>query len=262
MAESEKKAKNKPPKGGRKGGTLYPKIALKEALEYGEKLVTKTHTGAQPAAIILPGVFGSAADAGKIRASALKQFGLLAGDAKAYRATELAKKIVAATQEERTENVRIAFLNPKLFKQIFDTFHGDTITKSKIKQRALGLNVHPESADECVELFVDSAITAGLATVNGDSVVLASAGTIAPAEAPSGGGDSRGPDPEIEGAERADADADEKTVGAKNGSIAESAGATARTNKAGVTVNLNVDSSSDPDKLQKQLELLRRFGVI
>ncbi len=102
MAESEMKAKTKPPKGGRKGGTLYPKIALQDALDYGEKLVSKTHTGAQSATIILPGVFGSASNTGKVRASALKQFGLLAGEADAYEATELAKKIVAATQEERT----------------------------------------------------------------------------------------------------------------------------------------------------------------
>jgi hypothetical protein len=32
--------------------------------------------------------------------------------------------------------------------------------------------------------------------------------------------------------------------------------------KGGVTVYLNVDSSSDPDKLQKQLELLRKFSLI
>jgi hypothetical protein len=32
--------------------------------------------------------------------------------------------------------------------------------------------------------------------------------------------------------------------------------------KSGLNVTLTVDSSSDPDKLQKQLELLRKFGVI
>ncbi len=47
MAETEKPSKKpKPPKGGRKGGTLFPKLNLKQALEYAEKLVSKTHTGA------------------------------------------------------------------------------------------------------------------------------------------------------------------------------------------------------------------------
>ncbi len=162
MPEVEKPAK-KPPKGGRKGGTLYPKLNLKQALEYSEKLVSKTHTGAQPATTILPGVFANAGPVGKVRASALKQFGLLSGDPKAYEATELAKQIMAATPEERPASLRLAFLNAKLFKEIFETYHGDTVTKAKIKQRALNLDVHPESADECVELFVDSAVTAGLA---------------------------------------------------------------------------------------------------
>jgi hypothetical protein len=262
MAESENKAKTKPPKGGRKGGTLYPKINLEEALGYSEKLVAKTHTGAQPAATILPGVFESPSTTGKVRASAVKQFGLLGGDISAYQATELAKKIVAATPEERPGLVRSALLNSKLFKEIFDTFHGDTVTKAKIKQRTLGLNVHPESADECVELFVDSAVTAGLASVNGDSIVLVSAGAITPVAAPSVGPNSNGPDEGREVMEDVDAHAAEGTVGAKNTGMAGTPGVAAHTNKAGVTVNLNVDSSSDPDKLQKQLELLKKFGVI
>jgi hypothetical protein len=33
-------------------------------------------------------------------------------------------------------------------------------------------------------------------------------------------------------------------------------------NKGGVTVNLAVDSSSDPDKLEKQLKLLKKFGLL
>ena len=41
MAETEKPSKKpKPPKGGRKGGTLFPKLNLKETLEYAEKLVS------------------------------------------------------------------------------------------------------------------------------------------------------------------------------------------------------------------------------
>jgi hypothetical protein len=31
---------------------------------------------------------------------------------------------------------------------------------------------------------------------------------------------------------------------------------------AGVQVNLTVDSSSDPDKLEKQLKLLKQFGLL
>jgi|SRR5271157_1385490 len=91
MAEIEKMAKKSTPsKGGRKGGTLFPKIGLKQALEYAMKLVAKTHTGPQPEKTVLPGVFGSSSNPGKVRASALKQFGLLEGGREAYQATPLA----------------------------------------------------------------------------------------------------------------------------------------------------------------------------
>ena len=41
--------------------------------------------------------------------------------------------------------------------------------------KAMGLDVHPDSAAECAQLFIDSAGAAGLATVSGDSIVLANA---------------------------------------------------------------------------------------
>src|SRR5271165_1936182 len=173
MAETEKTAATKkPPKGGRKGGTLFPKINLKQALDYSKKLVSKTHTGPQPEETILPGVFGNAGATGKVRVSALKQFGLLEGTADAYKATKLAKDIDATPEEDRSPLLTRAFLSSKLLKEIFETFHGDSVSKSKIEQRAKGLNVHPESAEECAQLFVDSAVTARLGTVNGDSISL------------------------------------------------------------------------------------------
>lgn len=76
MAENKKHA---PPKGGRKGGTRFPQLGLVKALEYCGKLVSKTHTGPQPESIILPGVFNTSGTVGQVRASALKQYGLLEG---------------------------------------------------------------------------------------------------------------------------------------------------------------------------------------
>src|SRR5260370_24144240 len=147
MGETEKPATTKKTlKGGRKGGTLFPKIKLKKALDYGKKLVAKTHTGPQPEKTILPGVFGNAGPGGKVRASALKQFGLLEGTADAYQATQLAKDIDAAPPEDRPPLLQRAFRSSKLFNQIFETFHGDTVSKAKIEQRARGLQVHPDSS--------------------------------------------------------------------------------------------------------------------
>jgi hypothetical protein len=264
MTESEAKPKKQMPKGGRKGGTLFPKIGMKQALDYSDKLVAKTHTGPQPEKTILPGVFGSSKTAGKVRASALKQFGLLQGDASAYEASPLAKSIQAAPPEEKAPLLWRAFLSSKLFKDIFETFHGDTTTKPKIRQQALELGVHPESAEECVDLFIESTIAAGLGTANGDTV------TLAPVNPASSGGETveEPEEPLKDTAEESKPEVAQNSAairGAARPKIdmgGEAADASEHGNKAGVTVSLTVDSSSDPDKLQKQLELLRKFGVI
>ena len=257
MAETAKPATKKPPRGGRKGGTLFPKENLQQALDYAKKLVAKTHTGPQAEETILPGVFGSAGPAGKVRASALKQFGLLEGGADAYQATQLAKDIDAAPPEDRPPLLQRAFRSSKLFNQLYETFHGDSVSKAKVEQRARGLEVHPDSADECAQLFIDSAITAGLGTMSGDSLVLVSAVPVAaPAPGPGESGDAE----EQERTEAEAAAAAQAAAAAKND--AGDRGGPAHVNKPGLNVSLNVDSSSDPDKLEKQLKLLREYGVI
>ena len=182
MAESKASAvaAKKPPKGGRKGGTTFPRVGLKKALEYSEKLVRKTHTGPQPEDAILRGVFGTVGTEGGVRASALKQYGLLEATAEGVKASELARNIVAAPSEEKTTPQQQAFLNAKLFKKIFDTYNGDTVSVAKIRQSALGLKVHLDSVDECVRLFIESVVLVGLATRDGDSLSLVQSSTIVP----------------------------------------------------------------------------------
>src|SRR5258708_843261 len=140
MTETKTAATKTPHKGGRKGGTLFPKINLTQALDYAKKLVSKTHTGALPEKTILPGVFKNSGPNGKVRASALKQYGLMQGTSAGYEATKLAKEIDAAPTEERFPLLQRAFLSSKLFKEIFTTFQDDSVSKAKIEQRAKGLD--------------------------------------------------------------------------------------------------------------------------
>jgi hypothetical protein len=261
-SEAEKPATgNKRPKGGRKGGTMFPKIHLEQALGYAKKLVSKTHTGPQPEKTILPGVFGNAGSDGRIRASALKQYGLLEGGADAYQATKLAKQIEAAPENERSPLLQQAFLNSKLFNQIFQTFHGDTVSKAKIEQRAKGLEVHPESASECAQLFIESAETAGLGKLSGDSINLLTVTESTQASEP----------PSVENSEAANDEETEKLGGPpesdessadKGGSEPESKKHGEQSARPGIALTLTVDPSSDPDKLEKQLKLLRQYGII
>ena len=138
---------------------------------------------------------------------------------------------------------------------------------AKIRQTALGQKVHLDSVDECVRLFVESAVLAGLATQEGDSLLLVQSSTLAPAanaaEAETVTTSDEGDVLETEDATPAAAGATEAAARAKaNDGEDESGKGTPRTEKAAIAVNLNVDSSSDPDKLEKQLKLLRQYGMI
>jgi hypothetical protein len=263
MAETSVQPKSKMPRGRQKGGTRFPRLNLEKALEYSKKLVSKTHTGPQPEAIILPGVFGNVGSPGKIRASALKQYGLLEGAADAYKAAQLAKDIGAATEGDRPALLQKSFLTPKLFNDIFQTFHGDQISKSKIEQRAKGLDVHPDSAAECAQLFIDSAVTAGLGSFDGESITLAKTGPQAPDKQPNGVAQDDETLEEAQGeASPATAEQERPRGGEAQTSAAPGTDNRTKNGRPGVNVNLTVDSSSDPDKLEKQLKLLRQFGMI
>jgi hypothetical protein len=263
MAEAAKSEKRMP-KGGRKGGTRFPQVNLQKALEYAKKLVSKTHNGPQPEQTILVGVFNTKGSDGKVRASALKQYGLMEGDTtEGYVASQLARDIVAAVPEERSRLIQRAFFAPKLFKQIYDTLQPDTVGRARVRQVVITANVHPESADKCVTCFVDGAIYAGLASMDGENIALTHAGTIA-AFSPAAADDQYIEDSdklvEETGPEH---EAEEDAT-----SQAESVGGVQQHRKraelpaADVRVNLAVDSSSDPDKLEKQLKLLKQYGLL
>lgn len=248
------------PKGGRKGGRIFPRINLKEASEYSRRLVSKTHIGPQPAGTILIGVFDSATAPGKVRASALKQFGLLEGRAAAYQASTLAKALSVATGGDLLATLQQVFLKPPVFKALFETFHGDKVTLAKVRQQASNLDVHPDSLDDCARVFTESAQFAGIAILEGEELRFHPAKDSPPlAEEPPtddsalGHGHSEaaaaGPPPPSEIQEKKGADA-------KAGADRPISG------RSVIHVNIDLDSSLDTEKLEKQLELLKRYGAI
>lgn len=276
MAESEKPTSPKPGRTktkptGRKGGTIFPRIALKEALTYAKKLVSKTAVGPQPEQTILAGVFGNSGGPGKIRLSALKQFGLLEGTAAAYKATQLAKDIEAAPDDTTRQALfRRAMLSPKVYREVFNTYHGDIVSRTKVRSRALGLEVHPDVGDTFTDLFIDSALTAGVGTAEGDDVQLISATETVQPIVPASSDEDSGEAETID-EDDANALAQEQEENAKkphaanshpNGQDDTGSPARPRQRAADITLNLTVDSSLDGEKLEKQLALLRRFGLI
>lgn len=275
MTTSQAKKVRQMPKGGRKGGSVFPRVALIDAISYALKLVSKTHTAPQPQDVILSGVVGAKSGTGAVRMSALKQYGFLKGDVKTnFSADALAKKISAAPPEELAALYREAVLRPTIFKKLFDTFHGDTVSKAKLKQRAADLKVHPDETATCVDLYLGGMTTAGLVTVEGDQVKhLASSDVAArPTVAHSEDAEPESSDNDSEREELGETkngtdtndgvppkDIPDSVSAAKSPAVKEDV---AQVPRAVFNVNVTLDSSLDIDKLQKQLELLQRFGAI
>ena len=247
------------PKGGRKGGTRFPQVSLKKAVEYARKLVSKTHTGPQPASIILKGVFDAKGGMGQVRAGALKQYGLLEGPADAYTASELARTLVAAPPDELQSYVRTALLRANVYRSLYDTFVGDTVTKAKIGQQASALKVHPESVAMATQLFVEGAEYAGLAKIDGDNVTILRSDAPAAVAQNSPSAESEDAVEEYEGDGHAEAEPDERPDADDEDQHPPRAKGPVR---AVATVAIKVDPSTHTDDLEKQLKLLRKFGVI
>lgn len=275
MNTTAEKGPRKMPKGGRKGGSVFPRVSLSDAIRYAKKLVSKTHTAAQPQDVLYSGVVGAKSGTGAVRLSALKQFGFLVGDVKSgFSASDLATKLAASPADEVTPLYREAVLKPTVFKKIFDTFHGDAVSKAKLKQRAADLKVHPDETASCVDLYVAGMQTAQLVTVDGELVrhllakdVIGAGDQSLLAEQAA---EERAED--VDDAELDDTEAhDAKEMSSGHSGVAEprtssqnQSAQRARQSgpRAVFNVNVSLDSSLDIEKLQKQLELLKRFGAI
>lgn len=270
---AEKKPRQMP-KGGRKGGSVFPRVTLSDAITYARKLVSKTHVSAQPKDVILSGVVGAKSGAGEVRMSALKQYGFLKGDTKSdFLADDLAKRIAAAPADELIPLYRQAILKPTIFKKLFDTFHGDTVSKAKLKQRAADLKVHPDETSTCVDLYVAGMETAGLVTIEGDQVKHVASIDVEPTSATNSDSEvsletteDLSESDETQRIPPSDADGESGEVHAAGDKALKEPtvpnGTDQLSPRAVFNVNVTLDSSLDIEKLQKQLELLKRFGAI
>lgn len=242
-------------KGGRKGGATFPRTNLKQAIEYAKKLVSKTHTGPQPQNIIYPGVFGVTSSRGNPKASALKQYKLMKGTPEAFEATELAKSISVAPDEEVKDLLIQSFLSVKLFKTSFDTFKGDTVSGAKIKQQAASHNVHPDSLDEFLTIFTQSCIYSGLASKDGEDFCFSLDLHIQDIEDQieeetlEENIENNGEEPEA-------GDAEEKPE--KPNVQQKDLGAS----KQKADIQIKIDPSMDPEKLDKLLAVLQKYGQL
>lgn len=252
-----KKKGSRPEGAGRKGGTRFPQEDLSRAVGYAKKLVSKTHSGPQPENNILLSVFNNKGPAGKVRVSVLKQYGLMKGTSKAYEATQLARDITVAPPDELSPLLHKAFMQAPVFKSLFESFQNDTTSLAKLQRQASVQKVHVDSLSKCVDVFVKSLVFAGLGSNNADQVTLKPS-----ALAPTSG------DPDIDDKDKSDDGADTLKPNAKQEEERD-AESPSRTKLKGMTnqssdvrVNITIDPTMDPEKLEKHLSVLKKYGVI
>lgn len=254
MAEEPKPTKIMP-RGVRKGGTRFPRYELKDALVWARKLVSKTHLGPQPDDIIFASVVGAKNSTGQVKVSALRQYGLMDGSTKGYFATKLSKSIAASPDEDLKSLYATAALAPDIFRSLFNTFHGDEVSVSRIRQRAADLKIHPDEAARCVDLYISALTTAELATVSGEIVSHQSTSTPVQSE---DANTSSG----IENLTDQESDPALGDIDAQDLNESEELASGQPKPRAIFNVNVNLDSSLDTEKLERQLSLLKRFGAI
>lgn len=252
MVENEKKQM---PKGGAKGGTRFPRLDIGKAIDYAKKLVSKTHIGPQPKKIIMAGVFNHSGGQGSVRISALKQYGLLEESQGNLKATDLAKEITSAPEDEAPSLIRKACLNPKIFREVYDAFQGDSINVSKIKQFGMKSAVHPDSADDFSQIVSTSLINCGLARLNGEELEIFSVSGADLLD------DKFSEVDETE--EEINETQDDKSVDRPTDPpINHGESSRRKSSSSAVQVTINLDSTMDAEKLEKMLKLLKEHGAL
>lgn len=140
------------------------------------------------------------------RLSAFRDWKLIAGRGDSLAMTDIARMIAHPTDDEaELRALQTAFMNSPVFFKLFDeSAKGKPLGPGPLGNRAMhDFGVAPGSKDKFVQSFVDSAVAAGLASVNEDGQIV-----LAPMEVGADGGqqtseeqfvDSRQPGPSLSG---------------------------------------------------------------
>jgi hypothetical protein len=259
----------------RLGGKTFPRHDVRWAAQRAELLCQKTHKGPISIDELSTAVLGASKVSfdTKVKAAALKAYGLVEGTYAGYRATELARNIAQADEGQRQTAYCEMLLSFRLFEDAWDNFSGQETTKSKVASYAASsLGVHTENKDKFAEVFVASAEAAGLCTLEGETVRF-QPGTAADHSLDASEGESaQDVEPEAlqavtqepgvvvpGGTEDPSASVERRT--ADLGEAGRALGATTRTS-APLNVTISIDDHMSPETLAKYLELLRHYGII
>ncbi len=174
------------PAARRKPSTGFPVVSLaeaatilKEAGKYGFDHSTAAFASYMGHSTTNSGAF-------RQRLAAFRDWKLIAGRGDRLAMTDIARMIAHPTDDEAERRaLQTAFMNSPVFFKLFDeSAKGKPLAAGPLGNRAvLNLGVAPGSKDKFVQSFVDSAVAAGLASLNEDGQIV-----LAPLDAGADGG--------------------------------------------------------------------------
>jgi hypothetical protein len=228
-------------KHGRTGGKTYPRYSLEDLDEHVGLIASKTSRKPHDNVSFCMGIFNLKYNPTcQMKISALKQFGLIEKKEGNLAATELCVRIAARPDDDRAPFYREAFKNVTVFKQALETFSGRTATTSQIATYATdSIGIHLDNKDDFAAKLIESAKKAGLCKEDKEGYFFEPV-TLADDEA------------------SPDTTKEEKEQGLKPSSPKKPTVDTSRT----VTVEVKIDSTLDPETLEKYLEKMKKFGLI
>lgn len=150
----------------------YPAVDLKTAIQLVNRLVQALGPGAQSREAIAQSL-GHAKSSGPAarKIAAMNHFGLLEKSDKLYRPTDLAKALLRSDQEQLNRSRKEAFLNPTLFREVFDAYRTQGAIPSLLGHTlAQSHGISENVQEEVASIFRDSGIFAGVLTPEGEFV--------------------------------------------------------------------------------------------
>lgn len=190
--ENDDGAQASKPATRRKRATGFPVVSLAEAAEILKEAGKYGFDHSTAAFATYMGHSTTNSGAFRQRLAAFRDWKLIAGRGDSLAMTDIARVIAHPTDDGAERRaLQAAFMNSPVFFKLFDeSAKGKPLAPGPLGNRAvLNLGVAPGSKDRFVQSFVDSAVAAGLASLNEDGQIV-----LAPLDAGASEGQQSGED--------------------------------------------------------------------
>ncbi|MHA1636463.1 MAG: hypothetical protein ACTSUO_06265 [Candidatus Thorarchaeota archaeon] len=231
-------------KKGRKGGSGFPRYDLSHLSTKLGLLASKTSQKAAKEPEFCTGILTlTAGPRCRNKIAALRHFGLLEKDE--LKATDLCIDIASHPDDEKIKYYQKAFFSCEIFKKVYETFSGREVKLTEIITYSIKpLDVHLDNSEEFVNIFTKSILFSSLAKETDDGLLIEKTTEAEIDPRTDKIIESVAPNEIKEGA---DSDISIKRGHPRTGVV---------------NIDIKIDPTLDPEKLEEHLKKLRDYGLI